>query len=198
MTAALAAFDEANAADPNQETVEGREAPKELAYARRMSDWLERLYPEASEALRLAARCQHIERWTSPRADYPEGRVGYLTWRRDLKNFHARRAGEILSELDFSEAAIARVQSLVRKERIKTDAEAQALEDVICLVFLAHYFPDFAKRHTGDKVTDILRKTWRKMSPVGHSAALDLPFDPASRRLVEGALAEEPAVGAEN
>ena len=96
--AALEAFDRANAADPNCETVDGVARPKELLYGRRMSDWLERLYPEATPALRLAVRCQHIERWQVPRKTYPEGRVGYLTWRRDLKALHAKRAGEILED----------------------------------------------------------------------------------------------------
>jgi len=95
---ALDAFDRANAADPNLELVDGEKLPKELIYGQRMSAWLDRLCPEASEALRLAVRCQHIERWVTPRGSYPEGRIGYLTWRRDLKRYHAERAGEILTE----------------------------------------------------------------------------------------------------
>lgn len=193
---ALEAFDRVNAADPHLEFVDGQEIPKELVYGRRMSEWLERLYPGASEALRLAARCQHIERWVRPRETYPSGRVGYLTWRRDLKRYHAERAGEILSGLGYPESVISRVQALVRKERLRQDEEAQILEDVVCVVFLAHYVSDFAQKHRSDKVAEILRKTWAKMSPLGHRAALALPLDDGLKALLDLALAEGPA-GAE-
>ena len=190
LSEALAAFDWANAADPNKEPVDGVPTPKELVYGQRMSDWQERLYPDASLALKLAARCQHLERWRTPRRSYPEGRVGYLTWRRDLKRFHAERAGEILGPLGFDGETIGRVQSLVNKENLKQDPEAQALEDIACLVFLAHYFADFAAGHRDDKVVDILRKTWRKMSETGHAAALALPLGPREAALVAEALGE--------
>ena len=189
LAAAFAAFDRANAADPNlEEGAEGPE-PKELLYGRRMSAFLAEIYPEASTELRLAARAQHLERWRIPRKSYPEGRVAYLTWRRDLKAFHAERAAEILRELGFDEALIARVGALLRKERLKQDPDSQALEDVACLVFLAHHFAAFSEGHDEAKLVDILRKTWRKMSERGHQAALALPLDGRSLRLVETALA---------
>jgi len=193
---ALEAFDRANAADPHFELVDGHEVPKELIYGRRMSEWLERLYPDASEALRLAARCQHIERWVTPRETYSAGRIGYLTWRRDLKRYHADRAGEILSGLGYSDNVVARVRALVRKERLKQDEDAQILEDVVCVVFLAHYLADFAMKHPSDKVVEILRKTWAKMSPAGREAALALPLDDGLKALLGLALAQGPA-GAE-
>ena len=189
---AIAAFDAANAEDPNSEEAPGGPQPRELLYAQRMSEGLERLYPEASEALRLAARCQHIERWRRPRRDYPEGRVGYLTWRRDAKSFHAERAAEILRGLDYPEQTVARVQSLVRKERMTADPETQALEDAICLVFLTHYFEAFAARHDDEKVVDIVRKTWRKMSDHGREAALALSLPAKAAQLIENALSGEP------
>lgn len=190
---ALEAFDRANAADSTLECVEGHDIPKELIYGQRMSAWLDRLCPEASEALRLAARCQHIERWVKPRATYPEGRIGYLTWRRDLKRHHAERAGQILSKLGYQESVVLRVQALVRKERLKQDEEAQILEDVVCVVFLVHYFADFARKHKPAKVVEILRKTWAKMSPVGRRAALALPLEGALKDLLATALAGEAA-----
>ena len=186
---AFDAFDRANAADPNLESVDGQSVPKELIYGRRMSDWLERLCPDASEALRLAARSQHLERWVTPRAGYPEGRTGYLTWRRDLKRYHAERAGEILTQLGYDGEVVARVQALIRKERLKRDEEAQVLEDVVCVVFLAHYFADFAAKHADDKVIAILRKTWAKMSPLGREAALGLSLPEPMAALVSEALA---------
>lgn len=187
---ALARFDAANARDPNKEKLEGIEYPKELLYAQRMSAWLERLAPDASEALRLAARCQHIRRWTIPRNQYPMDRAGYKQWRTTLAKFHAQTAGEILEEVGYDQATIRRVQGLLRKERLKLEPETQILEDVICLVFLENYFADFAQQHDEEKLIGVLRKTWKKMSPRGHEAALALELPANARKLVKRALAE--------
>ena len=190
LEAAFAAFDEANAADPNTVEAGGREWPKELVYARQMTGWLDRFAPDASEALRLAARCQHIRRWEIPRDDYPRDRIGYLKWRTELKRMHAQIAGKILERVGYDAGTIGRVQSLLKKERLKSDPEAQTLEDVVCLVFLENWFADFSRQHEPGKVVDIVAKTWKKMSPAGHRAALtlaeDLPAD--ARVLVERAL----------
>jgi hypothetical protein len=188
--AVIAAIDSVNFRDPNRIDVGGLSEPVELAYSRRMSKMLDQFRPEASEALKIAARAQHIERWTSSRADYPDGRVGYLRWRTDLNNYHAQRAGELMGQCGYGSDIIARVQSLIRKERLKYDAEAQALEDVICLVFLEYYFADFANKHAEEKVIDILRKTWAKMSEEGQAAALTLALAPAAQELLTRALGE--------
>ena len=140
---AVAAIDVANGLDPHTIDVEGKREPAELVYGRRMSATLGRISPQASEHLRIAVRGQHIERWTSPRKAHAEGRVGYLKWRKDLQDFHARRLGEIMAAAGYGEDDIGRVGALVRKERLESDAEAQTLEDVACLVFLAHYLDDF-------------------------------------------------------
>ena len=176
---AIERFDAANADDPDGE---------EVIYARRMSEWLERFEPDASEALKLAARSQHIRRWEIPRNRYPINRAGYHRWRNELAGFQAELAGKILREVGYEEAMVGRVQSLLRKERLKEDAEAQTLEDVICLVFLENYFADFAREHDEQKLIGILRKTWKKMSDRGHEAALKLPMADAERKLVEKAL----------
>jgi len=186
---AMAMFDAANGEDPNLEAHEGVEVPKELLYARRMSAWLEKLTPEAGEPLRLAVRCQHLCRWTIPRGDYPAGRVGYRQWRSTLAEFHARKAGEILRQVGYDPATVERVQALVRKEKLKLDPEAQILEDVACLVFLENYFNEFSLKHDENKIIDIVRKTWRKMSPRGRQAALALDLPERGRSLVEKALA---------
>jgi len=186
--AAIARFDQANSEDPNKEVHEGEEHPRELLYARRLTKWLELLEPDASEPLRLAARCQHICRWTIPRSDYPMDRKGYHQWRTTLARFHAEKAGDILSEVGYDEKTITSVQSLLRKEHLKKNPDTQTLEDVICLVFLEDYFSDFAKQHEEEKLITILRKTWKKMSPRGHQAALQLDLSPADRALVEKAL----------
>ena len=188
---AMAAFDAANTDDPNLETVDGTPQPKELIYARRMTECLAELEPDASVALRLAVRCQHLCRWTIPRDRYPSGRAGYRRWRSDLADFHAEKAGTILRDVGYDDATVARVQALVRKERFKTDPEAQTLEDVACLVFLEHYLDDFSSQHDQPKLVDILRKTWKKMSPRGRSAALELNLSAEVRALIELALADD-------
>lgn len=188
---AIARIDEANAADPNFETFEGRAWPKELLYGQRMSAWLDRIAPNASEALRLAARAQHIERWHIPRKDYADGKKGYHLWRTTLYRFHAERAGKILAAVGYDPETIERVGALLQKKHLRSDLEAQTIEDAACLVFLENYFADFAVKHDEAKIIDIVRKTWAKMSPNGHAAALDLAGQlPAeARRLVEAALA---------
>ncbi len=185
---AIARFDTANAEDPNPEVFEGVTYPKELLYAQRLTAWLEKLAPDASEALRLAARCQHIQRWTMPRRDYPMDRRGYLRWRTTLAKFHATTAGEILPDLGYDAKTIHRVQTLLRKENLKRDAEVQCLEDVICLVFLESYLADFSSQHDDNKVIDIIQKTWKKMSPQGRQVALTLRLPAAAQALIESAL----------
>ena len=187
---AIRQIDAANAQDPHRAVFAGQEHPAELIYGQRMTAWLDRIEPSASEALRLAVRCQHLRRWEIPRSQYPMTRAGYHQWRTKLGFYHAEKAGEILRSLVFDEALIARVQSLIRKERLKTDAEVQTLEDVACLVFLENDYVDFARQHQSDKVMDILRKTWRKMSDRGHAAALELAKElpEAERELVVMAI----------
>ena len=170
----LAAIDAANAADPDRS--EG--APAALLYGERMTAELERLFPEASDELRIAARGQHVERWTSRRADYPEGREGYLAWRRDLGAFHARRVGEIMAAEGYGADSVERVGRMIRKEGIKRDPEVQALEDVICFTFLRWYFQPFAEGRDAAGLERIVAKTARKMSAGARARALrdfDLP-----------------------
>jgi hypothetical protein len=181
---ALAAIDAVHAEDPEKE--QGR--PKELLYAERMSAWLARLAPGASDELRLAVRCQHLRRWAIPRASFAEGKVGYLSWRKQASVAHAALAGELLAGAGYGADAVKRVQSLVKKERIKHDPEAQTLEDVTCLVFLEFEFAAFAPKHGEAKLVDILRKTWPKMSPQAQRAALALALPAPLRALVEKAL----------
>ena len=188
LRAAFDRFDAENARDPHLEPFEGANAAREWVYAQRMSAWLDRFAPGASEPLRLAARCQHIRRWEIPRDTYPMTRAGYHQWRNRLAQFHADLAAGILREVGYDEPTIARVRSLLRKERLKQDPEAQTLEDVICLVFLESYFADFARQHEEEKVLGILRKTWRKMSPRGQQFAMSLTLSPEARLLVERAL----------
>jgi len=196
--AAVERFDAANSGDPNREPdATGVLQPRELLYAWRMSEMLERFAPEASEAIRLAVRCQHIRRWEIPRASYPRTPEGYKAWRTGLMDFHADAAAAILREAGYEDETIARVRSLLRKERLKRDAETQLLEDVIAFVFLEHYLEGFVVGHPEydeAKFADILRKTWLKMSPRGREAALTVARIPAGLRpAVERAVAQTPS-----
>ena len=182
-------FDAANAEDPTLEpNDQGQPVPKELLYAQRMSACLARVAPEAPEVVQLAARSQHIRRWRIPRADFPLTRPGYHQWRNTLKQYHAELAGELLQQAGYEADMIARAQQLLRKERLQSDPEVQLLEDVICLVFLEHYLLPFAAQHPEEKVLEIVRKTWPKMTERGHALALQLPFAPEALALVLKAL----------
>ncbi|HEX7070646.1 MAG TPA: DUF4202 domain-containing protein [Rhodothermales bacterium] len=185
---AIARFDAENAKDPRQEVWNGESYPRELLYAMRMTERLDAFEPRASNALRLAARCQHIRRWEIPRSKYPMDRTGYRRWRSELAAFHAAIAEDILVQCGNDVDTVQRVSDLVRKRRLKKDPEAQTLEDVACLVFLEHYFEEFAREHDREKVIEILRKTWVKMSERGREAALALNLSPESRALVEEAI----------
>ncbi len=186
---ALSLFDEANKQDPNQEVFEGVSYAKEYIYGKRMTDRLDIFFPEAPESLKLAARCQHICRWEIPRDAYEMNRVGYLTWRNDLKKLHAQKAEEILHYVGYETEIIEEVKRMLLKKQLKKNELTQALEDVICLVFLEYYFDAFAAKHTEEKVIDIVQKTWGKMSEKGHDAALQLPFSKEGLALVQKALA---------
>ncbi|WP_395540888.1 DUF4202 domain-containing protein [Neotabrizicola sp. sgz301269] len=160
---AIAAIDTANAADP---------AGEARLYGQRMSEELDRQVPEASDILRIAARGQHVERWLLPRSAYPEGKQGYLEWRREQGRRHAARVAGIMAEAGYGAADCDRVGVLLRKEGIKRDAEVQALEDVICFTFLRWYFADFAASRSGAELVEIVAKTARKMSAPARARVL--------------------------
>jgi len=173
--AALERFDAANAEDPNRELDQGVEHPKELLYGRRMSAMLARLAPQAPESVQLAVRAQHIQRWKTPRADYPMDRQGYLQWRTGLYRFHAEAAAGILEAVGYDGATIARVRAAVSKQDLKGNPEAQLLEDVSGLVFLEHYLAGFVDAHPEwdeTKWIEIIRKTWKKLSPEARTFVL--------------------------
>jgi len=186
--AALRRFDDENARDPNEEIADGIAHPRELLYAQRLTDWVLRLCPDASEALRLAARCQHLCRWEIPRQSYPMTRTGYLKWRADLKKFHAQKAGEILREVAYDEETIRRVQNLNLKKNFPDDPEGRVLEDALCLVFLQFQLADLAARTAEDKTVNALKKSWQKMTEAARAEALKLHFGPLEKSLLERAL----------
>jgi len=179
---ARALIDNANKADPNQVSADGKQWPKELLYSERMSDMLERYNSEADDAMKLAIRAQHIERWKSPRNAYPMDRIGYLQWRKDLYKIQANTAAELLRQAGFDEAGTERVWKAVAKKNIKGNPDTQLLEDVTDLVFLEHYILEFVEKHpdySEEKWIEIIQKTWKKMSQEAQqfalSGAVELP-----------------------
>jgi uncharacterized protein DUF4202 len=185
---AIERFDVENARDPNIEFADGENQPRELLYARRLTDRVLKLAPEASEALLLAARCQHICRWTIPRSSQPMTRAGYLRWRNELKQFHARISGAILREAGYSDDMITRVQDLNLKRNFPDDPESRILEDALCVVFLEFQFADLVRKTDEDKIINAVRKTWQKMTPAARECALLLPFGEAEKTLIARAL----------
>jgi hypothetical protein len=187
---AIQKFDRENQNDPNSESYNGQEHPKELLYAQRMTQWLVKVAPEASEELQLAARSQHICRWIIPRDTYPMDRKGYLRWRTELRKFHAEKAAQIMEDCGYGQQSIEHVKLLIQKQRMKTDLESQTLEDVVCLVFLEYYFEDFASKHGTEKVLSIVKKTWNKMSEGGQQLIQTIELSDTSRAILQKALSE--------
>ncbi len=185
-SAASRRFDAENSRDPNSENGQ----PRELLYARRLTDWVLKLCPAASEPLRLAARCQHICRWESPRENYPLTKPGYLKWRADLKKFHAEKSGAILRAVGYDAATVARVQDLNLKNNFPADAEVRVLEDALCLVFLEFQLTALAAKSDDEKMVNALKKSWGKMTGAARSEALKLNYGEREKNLIARALAD--------
>jgi len=171
---AIAAIDAANADDPHRITVAGEERPKELVHAELATAWVRRLRPDAGEGLLLAARAHHLRRWAIPRSSYPEGRSGYLRWRRDLQRAHADDVAGILTAEGYDDTTIARDQDIVRKRNQARDPEVQIFEDALCLVFVEDQLAEFSTRVDEAKLADIVEKTLEKMSPEGRRLVKEL------------------------
>lgn len=186
---AVAWMDAANAEDPNLLETAAGPRPKELVHAELLTDWIRQLEATPSEALLLAARGHHIRRWVMPRSSYPKGRSAYLQWRRDLHGYHADQVGAILERAGYDAATVARVQQIVRKERLTQNPEVQTLEDGLCLVFLQLQLDSTAETVADDeRMVEVLRKSWRKMSSSGREFALGLDLSARGRELVRRAL----------
>lgn len=188
--AAIAAIDAANATDPFTVVVDGVTRPKEQTHAEMMTEWVERLDPDASEAQLLAARAHHLRRWAVPRSEYPDGRTGYLKWRADAKRRHADEVAGILRACGYPDDTIERVQQIVRKEHLRSDPDVQIHEDALCLVFLQMQLGEVATQLGDQKGFDVLCKTLEKMSTRGRDAALGLPLSADEQTLVIAALKE--------
>jgi hypothetical protein len=192
--AVIAAIDAANADDRRKTEVDGKARPYEVVYSERMTARLAEMYPDASEVLRIAARAQHIRRWDIPRGKYPEGRNGYNDWRKACREHHGEVISKIMSQHGYSQYDIGRVVMLIKKEQLKKDRESQALENVVDVVFVEHYFDEFLGKYSqydDDKIIDIVGKTLRKMSPKGHQAALSLDLPERTRDLIMKAVERE-------
>ena len=181
-------IDAENAKDPNIETDQNKSYPKELLYSDRMYKKLMQFEPEASEEVQIASKAQHICRWKVARESYPMDRVGYLKWREELKKFHAKTTAEILHRAEYNQTFIDRVSFLIEKKLLKKDNETQLLEDVICLVFLEYYLEPFVHKHDEEKLKNIIKKTWDKMSEKGHQEALKINYSEENLNLIKASL----------
>lgn len=181
-------FDSYNKQDPHKLSFDGAEFPAEYFYAMQLYNWIKKLAPEAGESLLLASRCQHLGRWKISRDQYPAGKAGYLKWRTDLAGFHAETAGGLLKQAGYSENEIEQVRHILLKKNLKSDDEVQIMENALCLVFLEFQYEEFISKHDEEKVIRILRKSWKKMSEPGRSAATTLSYSATGQALLTKAL----------
>ncbi len=192
--AVIAAIDAANAKSPRLAQVAGQSRSYENVYSERMSAAMARMYPQASERLRIAARAQHIRRWEIPRGDFAQGRAGYNNWRKTCREHHAAVVAGIMREHGYGEDDIAAVGTYLKKQKLKKNDESQALENVVDVVFLDYYWDEFTRKfphYDDDKLIDIIGKTLLKMSSHGHKAALALDLPPKTLALVGAALEKQ-------
>ena len=188
LEAAFTAFDHYNQQDPNTFIWQGNAYPQEYFFAIKLHDWVTVLDGQAGEELLLASRSQHIGRWEIARSSYPEGREGYLKWRKDLGLYHAEKAAAILQSIGYPEDQIARVKQIIQKQKIKADREVQTMENALCLVFLQYQYEDFYPQHEAGKVVNILKKSLLKMDAAGHQFALQLPYSKQGLGYIQEAL----------
>ncbi|MCX6520176.1 MAG: DUF4202 domain-containing protein [Actinobacteria bacterium] len=186
--AAVAAIDAANADDPTRIVVRGVEQPLAQVHGVLAAEWVADLHPDADDTWLLAARAHHLKRWELPRSSYETGRAGYLKWKRDQRRRHADDAGALLEAIGYDAATIDRVQALVRRDHLATDAGSQAIEDAACLAFVETQLADVATKLDRAHLVDVLRKTAKKMSPEGAAAISRLPLGDAERTLLAEAL----------
>jgi hypothetical protein len=186
---AIELFDAYNQQDPHKIRWNGEEYAAEYFYALQLYNWVKKLQPNASEPLLLAARSQHIGRWQTPRTSYPDGKAGYLTWRKELAKFHAETAGKLMLQAGYTEDNIEVVKHIILKQNLKIADDVQAMENALCLLFLEFQYDDFLAKHEDDNmIIRILRKTWQKMSEPGRQAALHLNYSKRGKELIEKAL----------
>ncbi len=185
---ALATIDSLNERDPNLISFSGEERPKELVHSELVTQWIERLDSNPSDALRLAARAHHVERWVIPRSEYPKGRAGYLKWRAALQRHHAATAEQVLAAQGVDSETTARVRDIICKRNLRSDPEVQCFEDALCLVFLETQLTALAGRLDRDKMLKVLRLTLPKMSGAGREAALSLELNAGDRALLQQAV----------
>ena len=187
LTQLLERIDQLNREDPNTEQIDGTRVPRELAYAQRLSDWVDRLRPDASEALRIAARGQHVQRWTIPRDRYALTRQGYLRWREVLKTFHAETVARLMHGIGFPDATIHRVREIMGKRRLPDDPESQTLEDALCLIFFETQLTELKPKAPDEKLQEVVRKVLKRMSAQGRTELSKLTLDTDTRAYIAAA-----------
>lgn len=185
---AFALFDAYNKRSPELIRWDGQDFPLEYFYAVKLYDWVRKLDPAAGESLLLASRSQHIGRWEIPRNTYPDGRVGYLKWRSDLSKFHASKATELMEVAGYDPETCNQVREIILKQKLKLNPDVQTIENALCLVFLEFQFDDLIGKQSEEKMINILRKTWAKMSDPGRNMAHTLDYSETAKSLLGKAL----------
>lgn len=183
-------FDEIQKQDPRMVSLSGHDHPREYLHSLKMRDWLEKLRPDAPDALRLAARANALKRWEIPRDAYPRTTTGYHQWRRALRAHHAKIAAEILTKEGAGADLVAAVTDLILMKKFPADPNAQTLEDADCLTFLETKFHDYIPQWDEAKTIRILKGTISKMSPRAVELAKTLALSPDALRLINKALSE--------
>lgn len=186
---AVAAIDAANAADPTDVTVRGSVEPLALVHGRLATEWVQRLRPDAPEPVLVAARAHHLRRWESPRSSYPDGRAGYLRWRRDQKARHATDVATILGPAGYDDSEIARVQALIKREGLGSDPDTQLVEDAACLVFVETQLVSTAATLEPEHMVTVLQKTAKKMSPEAIALLAEVPLTDEGKSILANAFA---------
>mgnify|MGYP000149956379 CR=1 FL=1 len=168
--------------------VRGEDLPLALAHGRLAAGWIPELVDDPDDALLLAARAHHLRRWELPRSEYPDGRAGYLRWRRDQKQRHAADVVGILAGAGYDESTINRVQALLRRVRLDEATGTQAAEDAACLAFLETQLGDLAARLDDEKMVAVVQKVAVKMSPRALELVARIPLSAEGADLLTRAL----------
>ena len=153
--------------DPYSETIDGVDIKAELLYSQRMLDILQKVQPNASLELQLAAQCQHISRWSIPRTTFSMDKKGYYQWRAAIMEHQLSVTSSVLKQAEINEQSIEIVVDTLKNKADKTNINASIIEDTACLTFIKWYLVPFAGQFDPEKAKVILQKTANKMSERG-------------------------------
>ncbi len=165
--AAIELIDAIHNQDPSTVTFEGVEVKAELQYSQRMLSMLEKVQPKALLELKLAAQCQHMSRWSIPRATFSMDKKGYYQWRAAIMEYQLNITSTVLKQAEVNDESIEVIVDALKNKADKTNLNASIIEDTACLTFIKWYLVPFAGQFDVYKAKIILQKTANKMSDKG-------------------------------